>query len=45
MIDMGIEASLDIFQKKKKERIVYLVHELLERGERLTSTSLRAQLQ
>jgi hypothetical protein len=32
MIDMGIEASLDIFQKKKKERIAYLVHELLERG-------------
>lgn len=29
---MGIEASLDAFQKMKRQRISYVVYELVERG-------------
>lgn len=29
---MGVEQSLDRFQKMKRERIAYMVYELLQRG-------------
>lgn len=31
---MGFESALDVFQKKKRERMAYIIYELYERGGR-----------
>lgn len=41
---MGFEGALDVFQKKKRERMAYMIHELYERGGKADINEFRGSI-